>query len=169
MHVEAWMCLEPIPDGRGFAGLVVVADQVHIQALGDLAVNLDQETAELGGAVLAVKTGDHGTVRGVQCGKQSRGDVPEIAGTTEMPAEYWPKRGAKTGCLIRWTSRMAERSSLQGPIGRASQRNLILNSRCEVSSVRTTQGPRILVIFPRLSTFRRKRRTGGPYQRMGTL
>lgn len=62
---------------RGHVGLAVVADQVHVQALGDLGVDLGQELLELDGAVFAVQAGDYGPVGGVQGREQGCGSVPD--------------------------------------------------------------------------------------------
>ena len=59
-------------------GAVVVADQVHVQVGGDLAVDLGQELLELDGAVPAVQAGDHGAVGGVERGEQAGGAVADV-------------------------------------------------------------------------------------------
>lgn len=49
-----------------FVGAVVVADQAHVEVLGDLLVDLGEELAELRRAVPAVQAGDHRAVGGVE-------------------------------------------------------------------------------------------------------
>ncbi len=63
MHVEPRVCLEPLHDGRGLVGSVVVADLVDVEFVEELGVDLDKELLELGGAVASVGTGSRSSIR----------------------------------------------------------------------------------------------------------
>lgn len=52
MPVEARVVLQPQLHSRSLGGLVVVADQMHVQALGDVGVDPDEELPELDCPVL---------------------------------------------------------------------------------------------------------------------
>jgi len=58
MHVKAGVGLQPADDDRRAVGAVVVADQVNVQARGNLFVELGEERAELAGPVAAVDRAD---------------------------------------------------------------------------------------------------------------
>ena len=92
VHVEPGVLAQPGLDRRVFVGGVVVADDVHVQALGDGFVDLDQEFSELHRAVLAVDLGDHRPIGNVECGEQTRGAVADIVVT--VPLEVFPASSA---------------------------------------------------------------------------
>ncbi len=51
VHVEPGMRREPLVHCRVLVGAVVVADQVHVEVVGDLVIDLGQELLEFGRAV----------------------------------------------------------------------------------------------------------------------
>lgn len=77
VHVEAGVSLEPGPDGGGFVGALVVADQVYVEAGWDGLVDGDQELLELDRAVLTVQFADDRAVGGVERGEQA-GDAVAV-------------------------------------------------------------------------------------------
>jgi hypothetical protein len=72
------MAGQPGVDRGGLVGAVVVADQVHVQALGDLGVDTGQELAELDRPVPTVRRGDHGAVGDVQRREEAGGAVADV-------------------------------------------------------------------------------------------
>ena len=78
MHVEPGMRLEPLHDRGALVRAVVVADQVHVEVLGDLDVDLYQELLELDGAVASVQGADHRAIGDVQSREQAGGAVPRV-------------------------------------------------------------------------------------------
>ena len=54
VHVKARVALQPTLDRGALVGAVVVTDQVHVEVLGNLAVDLLEELLELDGAVAAM-------------------------------------------------------------------------------------------------------------------
>jgi len=78
VHVEARMGREPLGDGQGLVGAVVVADQVHVEIVGHLLIDLGQELLELDRAVTSVQGGDHRPVCGVERGEQAGRTVPHV-------------------------------------------------------------------------------------------
>ena len=101
MHVEPGMVGEPCADRRCPVGAVVIADEMDVQVVGDLAVDLDQELAELDGAVPSVQAGDHCSVGGIERREQGGSAVPDVvvgafSGTTgcigsvfAVPSNAW--------------------------------------------------------------------------------
>jgi hypothetical protein len=57
VHVEARVGLEPADDCGALVGAVVVGDEVHVEVLGNLAVDLRQELLELDRAVRRCRLG----------------------------------------------------------------------------------------------------------------
>ena len=78
MHVEAQVVGQPALHGGRLVGGVVVADQVNIEAVGDLGVDGGQELAELDGAVAPVQGGDDGAVGDVEGGEQAGGARADV-------------------------------------------------------------------------------------------
>src|SRR3954453_22697854 len=69
---------EPAADLGGFVGGVVVQDEVHVVLGGDLAVELVEELAELGGAVLAVQAAVDVAGGHIECGEQAGRAVADV-------------------------------------------------------------------------------------------
>jgi hypothetical protein len=59
MHMEPWVAGQPALHRVGLMGGVVVADQVHVERLGDFLVELGEEAAELHRAVPTGQRSDH--------------------------------------------------------------------------------------------------------------
>ncbi len=59
-------------------GAVVVADQMHVEVLGDCGVDLGQKLPELDRPVAAVDAGDHGAIGGVECREQTGRAMPDV-------------------------------------------------------------------------------------------
>ena len=78
VHLKARVRLKPAADRGALVGAVVVADQVHVELLGHLAVDLLQELLELDRAVAPVQRADHGPVGGIERGEQARGPVAQV-------------------------------------------------------------------------------------------
>ena len=64
MDVEARMLIEPATDRGALVRAVVVTDEVHVELVGDLAVDLLQELLELDGPVAAMQAADDRPVLG---------------------------------------------------------------------------------------------------------
>ena len=60
---------QPALDGVGLMGGVVIADQVHIEVLGDFLVQLGEEAAELRRAVPTVQRPNHLPARDIEGGQ----------------------------------------------------------------------------------------------------
>jgi hypothetical protein len=82
---------EPVPDLRGLVGALVVADDVHVQAVRDVLVDLPQGFEELLVAVAPVQLADDSAVGDVEGGEQA-GDA--LAGRSGRTPE--PRRDALT-------------------------------------------------------------------------
>src|ERR1019366_6621229 len=70
VHVEAGVLDQPGVDRGRLVGAVVVADQVHVQVVGDFVVDLGQELLELNRSMPPVDRGDDGPVGNVERGEQ---------------------------------------------------------------------------------------------------
>jgi hypothetical protein len=72
------MGIQPPDDDRRGVRAVVVADQVDVQAGGNLLIELGEEFAELAGPVPAVDRPDDLTAGHVQGGEQGRDAMPQV-------------------------------------------------------------------------------------------
>src|SRR5580658_4291519 len=75
MHVPARPAVEPIADGGGLMGCVIVDDQMHVKIRRHGGLNLVEELAELYGAVASVAFADHPAGGDVEGGEQRSGAV----------------------------------------------------------------------------------------------
>src|SRR5215469_17494062 len=78
VHGEAGVAGEPGLDLGGLVSGVVVADEVDVQAGGDVLVDGAQEGEEFLVPVAAVQLGDDGAVGGVEGGEQAGDAVPGV-------------------------------------------------------------------------------------------
>ncbi len=69
---------QPIADGLGFVGGIIVHDQMDIHVGRDVGFDLIQEFAELAGSVLGVAAADHGTGGDVEGREQRCRAMPGI-------------------------------------------------------------------------------------------
>src|SRR5215213_9965691 len=78
VQVEAGVADEPAADLGRFVGGVVVQDEVHVVLGGDLSVELVEELAELGGAVLAMQAAVDVAGGYIECGEQAGRAVADV-------------------------------------------------------------------------------------------
>ena len=78
VQVEPRVGGQPALDGVGLVGGVVVADQVHLEILGDFLVQLGEEAAELHRAVPTVQRPDHLPARDIEGGKEAGDPVVDV-------------------------------------------------------------------------------------------